>query len=246
MSFVEKKIYRAVNGADLKVGLLERARVAADLMVAKMKKEMEADNTVNIVRAFPLFRFEITAKIIPYASQGRDRQNVAQYAADRDIVYEADGEFFVPTDAFVFEEESPIYGKDEDPQKFRDLVNQPRIQSARTDAGEIVDVRGNTETVPQAPRLPQPEPIAEATPKQELAPVTVEAPSIAPGETEEETYQREEKNWTAPPRRDYAVDKAIKAAINIEDPQEAAAEASQLAPGRVSVVGRQGRVIPRK
>ena len=231
MAFQTKRIYRPVNGQELK-----------DIIPARVRECMMLDNTVNITRGFPLLKYKITVELIPYHSAGLSREGVPVDLPDTAIVYEVDGQYFTPFEPAALElvEESPLYGREDDPQNLRSLAGLGTIESIRTSTGELVDVRtkpGSKEpdvppplvTIPDAPPVPPPPPLMQSE-------VTV-AQQVAPNEDPDTTYKIEESRW-AGSHEDPAIGKAVKAAL--DDPEAA----MKAAAGRVSIVGltpRRGR-----
>lgn len=215
MAFTAKRIYRGLNGAELKEILPQRVREA-----------MSLDNTVNVARGFPLLRYTVRIELIPYRSAGQDRAGLEQLAPDKSIVYECDGEYFVPveTEALALEEESPIYGKEADPQELRTLAGLGTVESIRTNTGELVDVRTKPGEKPNAPAVRIPD---------EAAPLPAPAAPFDPNEDAKKTYEIEEQRWRAS-HPDDGIEKAIRDASF--DP----AGALKSAPGRVSIVGSGG------
>ena len=55
MPFESRKVYRALNGEEIKTIMSQRVLAA-----------MQMDNALNIARAFPLIRYEITVRLTPY------------------------------------------------------------------------------------------------------------------------------------------------------------------------------------
>ena len=227
MAFQTKRIYRPISGGELK-----------DIVPARVREAMLLDNTVNIARGFPLLRYEVRITLTPYRSAGMTCEGVPVDLPNTAIVYEVEGQYFTPFEPAALElvEESPLYGREDDPQELRALAGLGTIESIRTNTGELVDVRtkpGSKEpevppplvTIPDAPPEPLPPPLIQSE-------VTA-AQQVAPNEDPETTYKVEEQRW-AGSHEDPAIGKAVKAAL--DDP----AAALRSAPGRVSIVGEGG------
>jgi hypothetical protein len=227
MAFQTKRIYRPVNGQELK-----------DIIPARVREAMLLDNTVNITRGFPLLKYEVKITLTPYRSAGMTREGIPVDLPDTSIVYEVAGEYFTPFEPAAVElvEESPLYGREADPQGLRTLAGLGTIESVRTSTGELVDVRtkpGSKEpdvppplvTIPDAPPVPPPPPLLQSE-------VTT-AQQVAPNEDPDTTYKIEESRW-AGSHEDPAIARAVKAAL--DDPSAAL----KSAPGRVSIVGEGG------
>lgn len=226
MAFQTKQLYRGLNGAELKT-----------IIPARVAEAMNQDNALNIARGFPLLRYEVTIKLIPYRSAGQDRDGKPVDLPDTAIVYQVEGEQFIPVDtaALELEEISPLYGRDADPQDLRRLAQQGTVESMRTNTGELVDVRtkpGTTELVaaplvriPDAPPVPPPPPLTQ--------PEVTAAQQTSAGEDPDKTYEIEEGRW-AKAHQDAGIERAVKNAV--DDPSAAL----NSAPGRVSIVTSEG------
>ena len=83
--FQTKRIYRPVNGQELK-----------DIIPARVREAMMLDNTLNVARGFPLLKYEVKVTLTPYRSAGMTREGVPVDLPDTAIVYEVDGQFFTP------------------------------------------------------------------------------------------------------------------------------------------------------
>jgi hypothetical protein len=225
--FQTKRIYRPVNGQELK-----------DIIPARVKEAMLLDNTVNIARGFPLLKYEVKITLTPYRSAGMTREGVPVDLPDTAIVYEVDGQFFTPFEPAAVElvETSPLYGREEDPQALRTLAGLGTIESIRTNVGELVDVRtkpGSKEpdVPPPLVKIPDEPPVPPEPPLMQTEVTT--AQQVAPNEDPDTTYKVEEQRW-AGSHEDPAIGKAVKAAL--DDPSAAL----KSAPGRVSIVGEGG------
>jgi hypothetical protein len=224
MAFQTKRIYRALNGGELK-----------QIMLQRLTEAMSLDNTVNIVRGFPLLKYEVRVALTPYRSAGVDRSGAPIDVPDGAVVYEVNGEYFTPVEAAALElvEESPLYGREADPQELRTLAGMGTIETVRTNTGELVDVRtkpGSLEPAVEPPKVtipdtPPPPPVPPLT-QQEVT----KALETTGAEDADTTYKIEEQRW-AGSHTDPALERAIKSAV--DDPQGA----MRAAPGRVSIVG---------
>lgn len=214
MAFNEvRKVYRPINGQELK-----------DILPKRVAEAMLHDNVVNVARAFPLVSYKVHVEIQPYQLAGKDAQgNPIAHPDARAICYDVEGELFVPVYESTVElvEQSPIYGSEADPQDLRRMGEVPVIDSARTEIGELVDVKlpvprkaRETSEAPDAPAVI----VIPGDP----AYVPADAPP-SPGEDPKVTYAVEEERW----KRSRG-DKQVDAAVESRDPS--------LAPGRVSVI----------
>ena len=228
--FQTKRIYRGLNGGELKQILPQRVAEA-----------MSTDNAVNVTRGFPLLKYEVKITLTPYRAAGTTREGLPVDLPDTAIVYEVEGEYFVPVEFAALElvEESPLYGREADPQELRQLAGLGTIESMRTNTGELVDVYtkpGGKDPLVEPPLVripdePPPVPLAPLVQTEVTA-----AQQVAPNEDPDATYKIEEQRW-AGSHEDPSISRAVKAAL--DDP----AAAMRSAPGRVSIVGqnRPGR-----
>jgi hypothetical protein len=202
VAFESKKVYRALNGNEVKTIMSQRVLAA-----------MLEDNAVNMARSFPLLRYEISIKLTPYQAAGSGEPK-----PEKDITYEVDGAVFIPVleQAVELVENSPLYGREADPQALRELAQQGTVETTRTNTGELVDVRSK--------------PGSKTEPAVEPPPVVIKEPQSWPdgqqpgaGESADETLKIEEARW-AQRKPDEAVEKAVET----RDPS--------YAPGRVSTI----------
>ena len=200
MSFEVRKVYRPVTAQEWR-----------EIMVARVKAALDADGTLTIMRSFPMFNYKISIGLTPFRPQGIDQSGkTIPPLPGTEIVYECDGQVFVP----VFEsqvelvEQSPVYGHDADPQSLRTLAAQPTIEKGRSEIGEVIDIK-----------IPPPKP---KEPEETFVPTAPPVP-IVPGEKEDETIKVEESRWS-----DSRTDSKAEQAIAERNPD--------LAPGRVSVI----------
>ena len=205
MPFESRKVYRALNGEEIKTIMSQRVLAA-----------MQMDNALNIARAFPLIRYEITVRLTPYQLAGKDAK------PDVDVVYEVDGSVYVPSNAeptVELVESSPLYGVEADPQELRRLAEQGTVETARTSTGELVDVRTKPGTK-EPPVMPE-----SVTPAAEPPPPADEDPA--------QTYAAEEQRWKS--RKDPEVERATSMALrNFEESGEI--KHPGIAAGRVSII----------
>jgi hypothetical protein len=197
MAFEQRKVYRALNGHELKKIVAQRVEAA-----------LGEDNALNMARAFPLLRYEISVKLTPYHAAG-----AGEPKPDPDICYSIDGAVLVPVmeQAVELVEASPLYGREADPQALRTLAEQGTVETMRTNTGELVDVRSK--------------PGSRTEPAVDTPAADGKAPGDAgsPGETKEETEAIEAQRW-----QQKKPDNAVEKAIETRDPS--------YAPGRVSVI----------
>jgi hypothetical protein len=207
MAFETKKVYRALNAHEMKTIISQRVLAA-----------MMEDNALNMARAFPLIQYNVSVELTPYHQAGPN-----DVKPDPNIRYEVDGAVYIPSNtepAVELVETSPIYGKEADPQDLRKLAEQGTVETARTQTGEMVDVRTRpgTQEPPEMPHvvIPPPDPPAKGR----------------PDERPEETAAAEQQRWTQV--KDPEVDKATSQIIrNFE---EGDVKHPGLAAGRVSVI----------
>ena len=178
MAFESRKVYRALNGAEIKTIISQRVLAA-----------MMEDNALNMARSFPLLQYEVTVKLTPYHQAGPN-----DVKPDPDITYQVDGAVFSPVEAepsVVLVEKSPIYGKEADPQELRKLAEQGTVETTRTNTGELVDVRSKPGS--------KTEPAVEPPPVQIVEPQSwADGKAPAAGsllETAEETAEIEAARW---------------------------------------------------
>lgn len=203
MSFETKKVYRAVDGNEIKKIMSQRVLAC-----------MMEDNALNMARAFPLIRYQVSVKLTPYHAAG-----AGEPKPDPDITYEIDGAVYCPVmeQAVELVENSPLYGREADPQDLRRLAEQGTVETMRTPTGELVDVR----TKPGSRTEPAVEPPAVV-----IAEPQAWADGKAPGaviESTEETERAEAQRW-----QQSKTDEAVDLATEKRDPT--------IAPGRVSVI----------
>ena len=79
--FQTKRIYRGLNGGELKQILPQRVAEA-----------MSTDNAVNVTRGFPLLKYEVKITLAPYRAAGTTREGLPVDLPDTAIVYEVEGE----------------------------------------------------------------------------------------------------------------------------------------------------------
>jgi len=231
MNFQVKRVYRPLSGGEFK-GDPEKLD---GILPRRLAYVMSLDNAVNMARGFPLIKYKITVELIPYRSAGMSRDGLPVDLPDTAIVYEVDGVYFVPVEFAALElvEESPLYGREADPQELRTLAGMGTIETVRTNTGELVDVRtkpGSLEPAVEPPKVtipdtPPPPPVPPLT-QQEVT----KALETTGAEDADTTYKIEEQRW-AGSHTDPALERAIKSAV--DDPQGA----MRAAPGRVSIVG---------
>ena len=210
--FETKKIYRAIDGSEIK-----------KIMSQRILEAMSQDNTLNIARAFPLLKYQISVKLTPYHTAG-----AGEPKSDPDICYEVDGLTYCPVldQAVELVETSPLYGRDADPQELRKLAEQGTVETMRTNTGELVDVR----TKP-GQRVPAVEPPPSVITEPQSWP-DPQAPGSAAVITEspEETFKEEEKRWKT------IRDKETDAAVGLALQQIATGTVEPPANERVSII----------
>jgi hypothetical protein len=231
MAFEQRPVYRPLSGQDLK-----------DIIPARVREAMGLDSTINIARSFPLVRYEVKITITPFEARGtmdpKELPAAGEYVVDQ-MIYSP-----VMDQAVELVEKSPIYGREADPQELRQLAGQGTVQSARTNTGEVVDVRtkpGSRELAQDLPpvRIVEPQsppaepPAAKANANPHARYDMAEPPSAE--ESAEETAKIEEQRWAAK-KPDRAAAEAQSAIINNFGQTGEVQHPGGPAAGRVSVI----------